>query len=124
MIAVDHKDVWTAMLYIVGNAVVCNNMGGGAQAVLWQENAPEVLVAQNGASGYFYMCTVDWWSLGVIMYKCLVRYTPFDAEHPVTMCCKIMRWKQCLEILAETKHKLFWSAWTSCCVCLLDQSPG
>lgn len=68
--------------------------------------APEVLAAQNGASGYSYTCAVDWWSLGVIMYECLVGYTPFYADDPVSTCRKILRWRQCLEIPAEYKSKL------------------
>jgi serine/threonine kinase 38 len=68
--------------------------------------APEVLASQNGASGYSYTCAVDWWSLGVIMFECLVGYTPFYADDPVTTCRKILRWRQCLEMPAETKSKL------------------
>lgn len=68
--------------------------------------APEVLAAQNGASGYSYTTAVDWWSLGVIMFECLVGYTPFYAEDPVTTCRKILRWRQCLELPAETEAKL------------------
>jgi serine/threonine protein kinase len=68
--------------------------------------APEVLAAQNGSSGYSYTCAVDWWSLGVIMYECLVGYTPFYAEDPVTTCRKILRWRQCIEIPPETRSQL------------------
>lgn len=68
--------------------------------------APEVLAAQNGASGYSYTSAVDWWSLGVIMFECLVGYTPFYADDPVTTCRKILRWRQCLEMPPETKAKL------------------
>jgi serine/threonine kinase 38 len=68
--------------------------------------APEVLAAQNGSSGYSYTCAVDWWSLGVIMYECLVGYTPFYAESPVDTCRKILRWKSCLEIPPEIRSTL------------------
>jgi serine/threonine kinase 38 len=68
--------------------------------------APEVLAAQNGSSGYSYTCAVDWWSLGVIMFECLVGYTPFYADDPVTTCRKILRWRQCLEMPSETKSQL------------------
>lgn len=68
--------------------------------------APEVLAAQNGSSGYSYTCAVDWWSLGVIMYECLVGYTPFYADDPVTTCRKILRWRQCLDIPPEIRSKL------------------
>ncbi len=68
--------------------------------------APEVLAAQNGSSGYYYTCAVDWWSLGVIMYECLVGYTPFYADDPVSTCRKILRWRQCLQIPAEIRSQL------------------
>jgi serine/threonine kinase 38 len=40
------------------------------------------------------------------MFECLVGYTPFYAEDPVTTCRKILRWRQCLELPAATKVKL------------------
>mmetsp|Transcript_25097 Transcript_25097/g.50005 ORF Transcript_25097/g.50005 Transcript_25097/m.50005 type:complete len:402 (-) Transcript_25097:590-1795(-) len=65
--------------------------------------APEVLAAQNGQSGFSYSHVVDWWSLGVIMYECLVGYTPFYADDPVTTCKKILKWQQCLHIPEEVR---------------------
>lgn len=56
--------------------------------------APEVLMA--GTQGYGKDC--DWWSLGVIMYECLVGYTPFYADEPVVTCRKILQWAHTLEI--------------------------
>jgi serine/threonine kinase 38 len=44
--------------------------------------------------------------LGVIMFECLVGYTPFYADDPVTTCRKILRWRQCLEMPSETKSQL------------------
>jgi serine/threonine kinase 38 len=40
----------------------------------------------------------DWWSLGVIMYECLVGYTPFYADDPVMTCRKILRWQQFFDV--------------------------
>jgi serine/threonine protein kinase len=40
------------------------------------------------------------------MFECLVGYTPFYAEDPVTTCRKILRWRQCLEMPEETKAHL------------------
>ncbi len=50
--------------------------------------APEVI----SQTGYGTEC--DWWSLGVIMYECLVGYTPFYSYDPVHTCRKLLRWKQ------------------------------
>jgi serine/threonine protein kinase len=68
--------------------------------------APEVLASQNGQSGYSYTCAADWWSLGVIMYECLVGYTPFYADDPVSTCRKILKWQHNLSIPPEIKAKL------------------
>lgn len=62
--------------------------------------APEVLLQH----GYGKSC--DWWSLGVIMYECLVGYTPFYADEPVVTCRKILRWEQYLEIPSEVQNKV------------------
>merc|ERR1712196_484667 len=62
--------------------------------------APEVLMQK----GYGKEC--DWWSLGVIMYECLVGYTPFYADEPVLTCRKILRWQQNLEIPSEVRRRV------------------
>eukprot|EP00808_Paulinella_micropora_P014041 g26282.t1 len=57
--------------------------------------APEVFAQ----TGYGQEC--DWWSLGVIMYECLVGYPPFYAEDPMSTCRKIVNWSKTLVFPAE-----------------------
>jgi serine/threonine kinase 38 len=59
--------------------------------------APEILQR----SGYGK--EVDWWSLGVIMYECLVGYPPFYADDPVSTCRKIMAWRTSLVLPREVR---------------------
>jgi len=59
--------------------------------------APEVFAQ----TGYGPEC--DWWSLGVIMYECLVGYPPFYADEPKMTCRKIMNWKQTLTFPSDAK---------------------
>jgi serine/threonine kinase 38 len=59
--------------------------------------APEVFAQ----TGYGQEC--DWWSLGVIMYECLVGYPPFYAEDPMSTCKKIVNWKKTLVFPEEAK---------------------
>jgi len=59
--------------------------------------APEVFAQ----SGYGPEC--DWWSLGVIMYECLVGYPPFYAEDPMDTCRKIVNWKRTLKFPEEAR---------------------
>jgi serine/threonine protein kinase len=59
--------------------------------------APEVFAQ----TGYGQEC--DWWSLGVIMYECLVGYPPFYAEDPMSTCRKIINWRKTLMFPDEAK---------------------
>jgi len=59
--------------------------------------APEVFAQ----TGYGQEC--DWWSLGVIMYECLVGYPPFYAEDPMSTCRKIVNWKKTLVFPEDAK---------------------
>lgn len=57
--------------------------------------APEVFAQ----TGYDEGC--DWWSLGVIMYECLVGYPPFYADDPRSTCSKIINFKKTLQFPPE-----------------------
>lgn len=57
--------------------------------------APEVF----GKKGYNE--TVDWWSLGAILFEMLVGYPPFFAENPQATCKRVMDWKESFFIPEE-----------------------
>jgi len=53
--------------------------------------APEIFVNK----GYGQEC--DWWSLGAIMFECLVGWPPFCSETPAETYRKIMNWRETLQ---------------------------
>lgn len=53
--------------------------------------APEVL-RRDG-----YGKEADWWSLGAILYECLLGFPPFYADDPVSTCRRILRWRSELQ---------------------------
>jgi serine/threonine kinase 38 len=59
--------------------------------------APEVFERK----GYGNEC--DWWSLGVIMFECIVGYPPFFADDPLTTCRKIVNWRKTLEFPSDVE---------------------
>lgn len=59
--------------------------------------APEVFAQK----GYGKEC--DWWSLGVIMFECIVGYPPFHADDPMSTCRKIVNWKKYFRIPDKAK---------------------
>lgn len=50
-----------------------------------------------------YCESVDWWSLGVILFEMLVGYPPFFADDPAETCQKIISWKKVLRIPREVR---------------------
>ena len=63
--------------------------------------APEVLLEQG------YNETIDWWSIGVILFEMLVGYPPFASDDLPTTCQKIIQWKQNFWIPDEPKLSVF-----------------
>lgn len=57
--------------------------------------APEVF-ARKG-----YDESVDWWSVGVILFEMIVGYPPFFADDPSITCQKILHWKKTFVIPRE-----------------------
>ncbi|KAJ9109463.1 Serine/threonine-protein kinase [Naganishia cerealis] len=54
--------------------------------------APEIFIHK----GYGQEC--DWWSLGAIMFECLIGWPPFCSETPHETYRKIMSWQETLQI--------------------------
>ncbi|ODV88698.1 hypothetical protein CANCADRAFT_28758 [Tortispora caseinolytica NRRL Y-17796] len=57
--------------------------------------APEIF----GNQGYGMEC--DWWSLGAIMYECLVGFPPFCSDTPAETYRKIVNWPYTLQFPSE-----------------------
>jgi len=53
--------------------------------------APEVLLEKG------YGPEIDWWSVGVIMYECLIGFAPFSCEDTTETCMMILDWRNSLE---------------------------
>jgi len=58
--------------------------------------APEVF----GNQGYGKEC--DTWSMGIIMFECLVGFPPFYADNPMDTCKKILHWERTFHFPEET----------------------
>lgn len=50
-----------------------------------------------------YTETVDWWSMGVILFEMLVGYPPFASETPRETWFKIQNWRKYLQIPSDAK---------------------
>ncbi|PSK39000.1 hypothetical protein C7M61_002309 [Candidozyma pseudohaemuli] len=61
--------------------------------------APEIFIHQ----GYGQEC--DWWSLGAIMFECLIGWPPFCSETPHETYRKIINWQE-LMVIPEDIHLL------------------
>jgi serine/threonine kinase 38 len=54
--------------------------------------APEVFTQEG------YNETVDWWSLGTIMFEMLMGYPPFSGKNPSITCKQVMNFESYYEI--------------------------
>ena len=59
--------------------------------------APEIFTGK----GYDYLC--DWWSVGTIMFECLIGWPPFCAEEPHDTYRKIVDWPRYLTFPPDQK---------------------
>jgi len=57
--------------------------------------APEILLEQG------YGPEIDWWSVGVILYECIVGYAPFSCEDTTETCIMILEFQSTLDFPDE-----------------------
>jgi len=57
--------------------------------------APEILLEQG------YGPEIDWWSVGVILYECIVGYAPFSCEDTTETCIMILEFQTTLDFPDE-----------------------
>jgi serine/threonine kinase 38 len=62
--------------------------------------APEVF-KQEG-----YTETIDWWSVGAILFEMMIGHPPFFSDDPSITCQKILRWEKTLKIPSPQEVKL------------------
>jgi len=78
----------------------------------WQQNRRQLAYSMVGTPDYIapevfhcstgYTKSCDWWSLGIIMYECLIGYAPFCSDRPVDTYRKVIAWQDYLEFPVET----------------------
>jgi len=59
--------------------------------------APEILLEQG------YGPEIDWWSVGVILYECLIGYAPFSCEDTTETCIMILEFQSTLDFPDDPK---------------------
>jgi len=62
--------------------------------------APEVLRAAQSGEPYDARC--DFWSLGAVLYECMLGVAPFAAATPVATCQRILQWQEELRLDGAT----------------------
>ncbi len=67
-----------------------------ARRIMWHLKFKEEVNSLISLVGYTE--TVDWWSMGVILYEMLVGYPPFASEEPRETWHKIQNWRKYLVI--------------------------
>ncbi|KAF8897557.1 kinase-like protein [Infundibulicybe gibba] len=98
------------------NSVMVNSinltMSNKDQIATWKANRRKLAYSTVGTPDYIapeifmqrgYGKECDWWSLGAIMFECLVGYPPFCSENTSDTYTKIMQWQNYL-IFPEDVH--------------------